>query len=262
MSQCAQPYSKIADHQRGTCLRGRVFAGCAVGGFLGTSILYALLQLVLMVEDHEAKLQAMQELWQRQTALTGVAVNASDQRGNGTQHAVLGATPVESVQMTAQLEESMVPTANVAMGAPVRVSGGRVSGAPTANLFDGEFVPDGTGWNAPENVWWTDPNVVFNIDLWDYSCVTGVIVQADCNDYYKILLDGQLIADVLPCALHGNGGVTTWPFPNVAAMVPFTCGMSLTFFAHGGDNKFGVQEISLLGFRSTDSSQQRRPLVV
>ena len=258
MSQCAQPYSKIADHQRGTCLRGRVFAVCAVGGFLGTFILYALLQLVLMVEDHEAKLQTMQELWQRQTALTGVAVNASDQRGNGAQHAVLGAIPVEFVQMTAQQDESMVPTANVAMGAPVRVSDSRVSGAPTANLFDGEFIPDGTAWNAPENVWWQDPNVVFNIDLWDYSFVTGVIVQADCNDYNKILLDRQLIAD---CALHGNGGVRTCPFPNVAAMVPF-CGMSFTFFAHGGDNAFGVHEISLLGFRSTDSSQQRRPLVV
>ena len=262
MSQCAQPYSEIAENQRSSCVRGRVFAGCAVGGFLGTSIFLALLQLVMTVEDHEAKLQAMQEFWQRQTMWTGVAVNASSQRGNGTHRAVLGATSVESMQLTAQLEESMVPTANVAMSAPVRVSGGRVNGAAIANIFDGEFIPDGTDCNAPENVWWTDPNVVFNIDLWDYSCVTGVIVQADDNDHYKILLDGQLIADVSPGALHDQGGVTTWPFPDVAAMVPFTCEMSLTFFAHNGDNKFAVQEISLLGFHSTDSSRQKRPLVV
>jgi len=217
------------------------------------------------VADHEAKLRVAEQYFQREAALSGVARNASNQRRNETFHGVPKPPSMEFAGSATQLQQSMVPSPNVALGAPVRVTGGRVQGAPPVNLFDGEFVADGTGYNAPENVFWTDPNVVIEVNFWAYTCVTGIILQADNNDKYKILLDGQLIADVWPGALHSfgsHGGLSTWPFPKVAAMVPFTCGMSLILYAHGGDSFYSVQELTLMGFRSVDSSQTGGPLLV
>merc|ERR1712113_638114 len=130
------------------------------------------------------------------------------------------------------------------------------SNEPNA-IFDGRCLAEHTGWNDLDNVFWSGADTMLEIELREYSCITGVAILADCNDHYQIYVDGVLIVEASPD--DGCPGLSMWPstmnrlqaYPEcnfkTFAAVPIACGRSVTVQARGDDN-YAVSEIQLRGF--------------
>ena len=53
-------------------------------------------------------------------------------------------------------------------------------------MIDGQIPPEGSKENSEACVFWDNPDTVFTIDLGDVYQLSGVLIQADGNDSYRI----------------------------------------------------------------------------
>jgi hypothetical protein len=53
-------------------------------------------------------------------------------------------------------------------------------------IIDGETPPQGGDWNGTRCVYWEDPDTYFIIDLGGRYSVSGIVIQVDHDDYYRV----------------------------------------------------------------------------
>lgn len=121
-----------------------------------------------------------------------------------------------------------------------------------ATLVDGVFLPRATQWDQGA-VWWDSsfgPQAII-IDLDKPVTVTGLIVQADDNDSYRVSYwdSGWHVAWEIPAV--GGYGMQTRPNVNDNSVpyslpVPIVTNL-LKFEATGGDGYYSVSEIQAFG---------------
>lgn len=127
-------------------------------------------------------------------------------------------------------------------------------------LIDG-YIPDqGTAFDGPDCVYWSNPRASFEIDLGGEYFVDGIILQADNNDNYVIEAsrDGRYYSRML--FLSSQLGEIGWGMETVSTdrgsrhYLPglrFMPGKAryLRVSAHGGDRLYAVSEVRVFGIR-------------
>ena len=99
---------------------------------------------------------------------------------------------------------------NVALNKAVTLDGAFGSDPSMASTVDnGVFLAKGTDWKTG-TVWWEGEASTIVIDLGGLYNITGLIVQADCNDAYQVSYRA------------GTSGAWTdvWLVPNLGAVIP------------------------------------------
>lgn len=75
-------------------------------------------------------------------------------------------------------------TSHAQLIAPVGVTGGGTYSNNASLVIDGVTPAEASAWNAATNVYWTDPNVSFTIDLGALYSVSDLRFSVDNNDKY------------------------------------------------------------------------------
>jgi hypothetical protein len=127
-------------------------------------------------------------------------------------------------------------------------------------LINGYMPEQGSTFDGPECVYWSDPRVSFDIDLGGVYIVDGITMQADNNDNYLIeaSVDGRYYSRML--FLSSQLGEIGWGMETVSTdrgsyhYLPglrFIPGKAryLRVSAHGGDRLYAVSEVRIFGFR-------------
>lgn len=148
---------------------------------------------------------------------------------------------------------------NVAFGKTV-IGSGHFHGNLTT-ITDGVFLPKSTDWRSEANtVWWTgyyNSGVSFQVDLGRTFNITGLIVQADDNDKYKLLyydknsLSWKLLWDIPMVSDSAGGGMQIRPNAynnSTQYILPSPIETSLLkYVATSGDDAYAISEIQVFG---------------
>jgi hypothetical protein len=127
-------------------------------------------------------------------------------------------------------------------------------------LIDGYMPDQGSAWDGPECVYWSDPRISFEIDLGAVYHVDGITMQADNNDNYLIeaSLDGRYFSRML--LLNSQLGEIGWGMETISTergsrhYIPglrFNPAKAryLRVSGHGGDRLYAVSEVRIFGSR-------------
>lgn len=126
---------------------------------------------------------------------------------------------------------------------PEFVSGGNVN-----NVFDGEFLAEGTSSVANGSKWWigTQPSWVFPVLYFSFNqahAIETVIVQAGGTDTYRLeYADGSVWKTLFNVPTVNDDGLKTR-----AQFVSPVTASEFRFYATGGDGLYAVSEIQLWG---------------
>jgi len=130
-----------------------------------------------------------------------------------------------------------------------------------ANLIiDGRIPFEESGWNETQHVFWEDPDVSFVIDLGRIYEVTGIVVQVDTNDDYRIEYsvngeDYSILTEILGSdgeVLEGMDTMSSIPgHPEYIEDLEFfpLRARYIRIFAADGDNQFSISELQVFGYR-------------
>lgn len=133
-----------------------------------------------------------------------------------------------------------------------------------ANLIiDGRIPFEESGWNEVRNVFWEDPEVSFVIDLGNIYEVTGIVVQVDTNDDYRIeySVNGEdyvILTEILGSdgeVLEGMDTMSSIPgHPEYIEDLEFfpLRARYLRIFATDGDDQFALSEFQVFGYRPSE----------
>ncbi len=128
-------------------------------------------------------------------------------------------------------------------------------------LIDGYMPDQGSAWDGPDCVHWSDPSVSFEIDLGGVYRVDGIDMQADNNDNYLIeaSLDGRHFARML--FMGSQIGEIGWGMQTVSTdrgsrhyfpglrFMPMRA-RYLRVSGHGGDRLYAISEVRIFGNRA------------
>ncbi|NOR13040.1 MAG: hypothetical protein GQ545_07275, partial [Candidatus Aminicenantes bacterium] len=133
-----------------------------------------------------------------------------------------------------------------------------------ANLIiDGRIPFEESDWNEERNVFWEDPDVSFVIDLGNIYKVTGIVVQVDTNDDYRIeySVNGEdyvILTEILGSdgeVLEGMDTMSSIPgHPEYVEDLEFFPLRARYFriFATDGDDQFALSEFQVFGYRPSE----------
>jgi hypothetical protein len=142
---------------------------------------------------------------------------------------------------------------NLAQGREVTLASGSISGGAVSTMTDGAFLAAGTGWQAG-TVWWTGTGAVFQIKFAGTVAVSGLLVQADNNDSYRVwyrdLASGNYL-DLWTIGAVSGAGMRTRPNASNNGEV-YNLGTSvftdaIRIGAVGGDNMYSLSEVQAWG---------------
>jgi hypothetical protein len=146
---------------------------------------------------------------------------------------------------------------NVALGRPVTLAAGSVSGVGLGTLTDGNFVPDLQWWQTG-SVWWTGTTPVLEIDLGGTFNVSGITSQVDNNDTYRITFRNPttlLFGNAFDFSPPDFTGLRTYPNPSnnsqVGALPATVLADRIRFQAISGDGAYSTTEIQVFGTTTT-----------
>jgi subtilase family serine protease len=154
---------------------------------------------------------------------------------------------------------------NIAINKPVSVVAGAPSGASLSTLTDGVFRPRGTAWQSG-TIWWNSTATTIEIDLIEQYSVTGLVLQADDNDSYRVQYrrpaDGVWVDAWVAPVSSGGGGMQTRPDPtNVNRVQQLAVPATTDRFritAQSGDGSFSVSEFQAFGAALTQCTSEWR----
>ncbi|NTV05501.1 MAG: discoidin domain-containing protein [Chlorobiaceae bacterium] len=143
---------------------------------------------------------------------------------------------------------------------PVEVFGDGEYSNDAQLLIDGYMPEQGSAFDGPECVYWSDPRVSFEIDLGGVYNVDGIAMQADNNDNYIIEAsrDGRYFSRML--FLNSQIGEIGWGMETVSTergsrhylpglrFIPSRA-RYLRVSAHGGDRLYAVSEVRVFASR-------------
>jgi len=135
-------------------------------------------------------------------------------------------------------------------------------------LIDGRTPPQGAAFDDPSCVYWYDPSVSFVIDLGDLYMITGITMQVDNNDNYRLSCsrDGRHYTTVL--YLGSETGEIDWGMETVSTGkghkeylqdLRFTPGPAryIKLSGSGGDLIYAASEILVTGTRAVNLIPQQ-----
>ncbi len=130
-----------------------------------------------------------------------------------------------------------------------------------ANLIiDGRIPFEESAWDDAQNVYWVDPDVSFLIDLGYIYEVTGIVIQVDTNDDYRIEYsvngdDYIVLTEILSTDGEVQEGMDTMSsireHPEYVEDLEFFPLRARYFriFATNGDDRFSISEFQVFGYR-------------
>lgn len=134
-------------------------------------------------------------------------------------------------------------------------------------LIDGRTPLQGAAFDDPSCVYWYDPSVSFVIDLGALYMISGITMQVDNNDNYRLSCsrDGRRYTSVL--YLGSETGETGWGMETVSTgkghkeyiqELRFTPGPAryIKLSASGGDLIYAASEILVSGTRAVNLMPQ------
>gem|GEM_PF-1461967 len=145
---------------------------------------------------------------------------------------------------------------------PKQVSGhGNYSNSPDL-IIDGKLPKETTSWTGPQCVYWNGIKARFVIDLGRVEQVSGILVQVDNNDDYRVdySTDGRKyfrLTDIKKGYGEINWGIDTLSsipgHPEYISQMAFTPVKArfIKFYAAGGDNSYCLSELQVFGESST-----------
>lgn len=141
---------------------------------------------------------------------------------------------------------------------PSRIDG---AGAFTndANLIiDGRIPFEESAWNGPQCVFWENLDTTFIIDIGDIYEITGIVVQVDTDDDYRIeySVNGQdyvILTEILASDGEVSEGMDTLSsipgHPEYVEALEFfpLRARYIRIFAADGNNQFAISELQVFG---------------
>lgn len=133
-----------------------------------------------------------------------------------------------------------------------------------ANLIiDGRIPFEESGWNDAQNVFWENPDTSFVVDLGNIYEITGIVIQVDTNDDYRIeySVNGEdyiVLAEILESdgeVLEGMDTMSSIPgHPEYVEDLEFfpLQARYIRIFATDGDNQFSISEFQVFGSRPSE----------
>jgi hypothetical protein len=126
-------------------------------------------------------------------------------------------------------------------------------------IIDGRIPFEESGWNETQTVFWEDPDVSFGIDLGQIYEITGIVIQVDSNDDYRIeySVNGEdyvILTEILGSdgdVLDGMDTLSSIPeHPEYVEALEFfpLRARYLRIFAADGDNQFSLSEFQVFGY--------------
>lgn len=127
-------------------------------------------------------------------------------------------------------------------------------------IIDGRIPFEESAWNETPNVFWQDPDVSFVIDLGQIHEVTGIVVQVDTNDDYRIeySVNGEdyvILTEILESdgeVFEGMDTMSSIPehpeFVEDLEFFPLRA-RYIRIFAESGDNQYSISEFQVFGYR-------------
>jgi len=129
-----------------------------------------------------------------------------------------------------------------------------------ANLIiDGRIPFEESVWNGPQSVFWENPDTTFLIDLGKIYEITGIVLQVDSNDDYRIeySVNGEdyiTLTEILGSDGEVMEGMDTLSsirdHPEHVEDLEFfpLRARYIRIFATNGDNQFAVSEFQVFGY--------------
>jgi len=127
--------------------------------------------------------------------------------------------------------------------------------APAGSIDDGVFRPEHTDWNDG-SIWWdaqvqgSESNTI-TIDLLGAYAISGIIIQADDNDSYRVEYFDPFASSWVLLGIRGaigGYGLVTWPYPDQVTPFPIDFNASaIRLSALGGDDYFAYSEFQAFG---------------
>lgn len=132
-------------------------------------------------------------------------------------------------------------------------------------IIDGSFADEAGSWDGERCVYWEDDTAVFIIDLGTEFAITGILIQADDNDDYRLAFssDGEEFTDFFTFyAGYGESGkgmdsMSTDPESPFYVTMPEVEPVQARFIrlqAANGDGSYAVAELQVLGSELDDDS--------
>jgi hypothetical protein len=127
-------------------------------------------------------------------------------------------------------------------------------------IIDGRIPFEESEWNDAETVFWENLDVSFVIDLGQIYEITGIVIQVDTGDDYRIESsvngeDYSILTEILGSdgeILEGMDTMSSIPdHPEYIEDLEFfpLRARYIRIFAEGGDNQFSLSEFQVFGFR-------------
>jgi len=147
-------------------------------------------------------------------------------------------------------------------------------------IIDGSFADEASPWNGERCVYWEDETAEFVLDLGKEFVVTGILIQADDNDDYRLAfsVDGIEFADLLTfyagysASEKGMDSMSSDPespfYVNMPGVEPVQA-RYLRIQAANGDSSYAVSELQVFGSElsedlalSEENPQFLRPVAI
>jgi hypothetical protein len=127
-------------------------------------------------------------------------------------------------------------------------------------IIDGRIPFEESAWDDAQNVYWVDADVSFVIDLGQIYEITGIVVQVDTNDDYRIEYsvngdDYVILTEILSSDGEALEGMDTMSsirehpeYIEVLEFFPLRA-RYIRIFAANGDDRFSISEFQVFGYR-------------
>ncbi|MBN1222873.1 MAG: discoidin domain-containing protein [Candidatus Aminicenantes bacterium] len=173
---------------------------------------------------------------------------------------------VSEIQIFGYHEDSKEGAAAGDEGRVIRPAGIQASGnfSNSAGLIvDGRIPFEGGDWNSAECVFWEEIDTFFVIDLGDVYEITGIVVQVDSGDDYRIEYsvsgdDYVPLVEILGTDGEVESGMDTMSslpdHPEFVSDLEFLPVRTrfIKIFASDGNNEYAISEVQLYGFLRRD----------
>jgi len=126
-------------------------------------------------------------------------------------------------------------------------------------LIDGRYLPEGSKWDSENGIFWNDTDTFFVIDLGGMFEITGISLQVDGNDDYRIDYSEEGNEYFPAFQIQGTGSRTNPGMDTVSsingdpqykeglAFSPFSARF-IKIRAAGGDSRYAVSEVQIFGY--------------
>jgi len=147
---------------------------------------------------------------------------------------------------------------NASILTPTSVSGTGSYNNSLSLITDGVFPAEGSGWTNGTNVYWLGTTPTFTINLGDLYNIDEFLLSVDNNDNYSVEWSNNSTDWNNLFSIQSNHGEVGWGMDTLStdsdnfeyiSALDFTSVQAqyLRIFATGGDNKYSIGEIQIMG---------------